>query len=54
MRIGMLAPMPSAASSGSIGVGVPAASSTSSRWTAVSWAMRRYQNPTVWSSGHHV
>src|SRR5438552_3594032 len=39
--------MPSAASSASTGRARPCASSTSHRWTAVSWAMRLRQKPTV-------
>ena len=45
---------PSSASSSSIGVTSAWASSTSTRWMAVSCAMRRPQKPTVRSSHHQV
>ena len=46
--------IPSTANSRSTGTGPPNGSSTSTRWTAVSSAIRRSQKPAVWSSGHHV
>src|SRR5580700_11278149 len=45
--------MPSTASASSTALGGPNCVSTSTRWTTVSSAMRRYQNPTVWSGSHH-
>ena len=46
--------MPSTARSGATGVSAPTALSTSRRWIEVSCAIRRSQNPTVWSGGHQV
>ena len=46
--------MPSTASAASRGVAGPNANSASAPWIAVSCAIRRAQNPTVWSSGHQV
>ena len=47
--------MPSWARSAGIGaIGAPAPSSASTRWMTVSWAIRRIQNPTVWSGPYQV
>ena len=46
--------MPSAATSASTLQSMPRDCSRSTRWTTVSWAIRRTQNPTLWSWADQV